>query len=123
MDPALVAKISRKGGRAAHRAGTAHEFSTKEARAAGSKGGTISARHRRARSNLPEVIDEIVTEVVGAWTIAVGGVASVHAIVNETEKWYLTACAFAVPKGVGVTRGRRRTTCTACLRALSRVED
>lgn len=39
MDPRLVSKIASKGGRAAHAAGTAHEFSTAEARAAGRKGG------------------------------------------------------------------------------------
>lgn len=32
-------EIARKGGRAAHEKGTAHEFSTDEARAAGRKGG------------------------------------------------------------------------------------
>lgn len=39
MDPALVKEIARKGGRAAHEAGTAHEFTPEEARAAGRKGG------------------------------------------------------------------------------------
>src|ERR1700733_14882894 len=39
MDHALVREIARKGGRAAHSAGTAHEFSSEEARVAGRKGG------------------------------------------------------------------------------------
>ena len=39
MDPAAVAAIARKGGRAAHASGRAHEFSADEARAAGKKGG------------------------------------------------------------------------------------
>ena len=39
MDPNLVREISRKGGKAAHVAGTAHEFTSDEARAAGRKGG------------------------------------------------------------------------------------
>ncbi len=39
MDPTVVAAIARKGGRAAHASGRAHEFSADEARAAGKKGG------------------------------------------------------------------------------------
>lgn len=39
MDPALVREIARKGGKAAHEKGTAHEFSPEEARVAGRKGG------------------------------------------------------------------------------------
>jgi len=49
MDPKLVAEISRKGGKAAHSAGTAHEFTSDEARAAGRKGGLAShAKRKRA---------------------------------------------------------------------------
>ena len=40
MDSERVKEIARKGGLAAHAAGTAHEFSSDEARAAGRKGGT-----------------------------------------------------------------------------------
>jgi general stress protein YciG len=39
MDPNLVREIARKGGVAAHQAGTAHSWTTEEARAAGRKGG------------------------------------------------------------------------------------
>lgn len=39
MDPEKLSEISRKGGKAAHEAGTAHEFTTDEAKAAGRKGG------------------------------------------------------------------------------------
>jgi|HubBroStandDraft_2_1064218.scaffolds.fasta_scaffold664796_1 general stress protein YciG len=38
MDPALVRELAKKGGVAAHQAGTAHEFNSEEARAAGRKG-------------------------------------------------------------------------------------
>lgn len=47
MDPKLVAEIARKGGIAAHRAGTAHEFTQDEARAAGRKGG--KATHEKLK--------------------------------------------------------------------------
>ena len=39
MDREKVREIARRGGRAAHEAGTAHEFTTEEAREAGRKGG------------------------------------------------------------------------------------
>ena len=39
MAPEVVREISKKGGKAAHAAGTAHEFTSEEARIAGRKGG------------------------------------------------------------------------------------
>lgn len=51
MDPKLVSEIASKGGRAAHAAGTAHEFSRDEAREAGRKGGL--APHTRRKSSRP----------------------------------------------------------------------
>jgi general stress protein YciG len=42
MDRTQVREIARRGGVAAHRAGTAHEFSSEEARIAGRKGGVAS---------------------------------------------------------------------------------
>src|SRR5580704_9652445 len=47
MDRKLVSEIARKGGKAAHSAGTAHEFTSDEARAAGSKGGRATHAKRR----------------------------------------------------------------------------
>jgi general stress protein YciG len=49
MPRELVSEISRKGGKAAHVAGTAHEFTSEEARAAGRKGGLATNASRRAR--------------------------------------------------------------------------
>ena len=51
MDRTLVSEIARKGGKAAHSAGTAHEFTTEEAREAGRKGGRATHAKRRG----PEV--------------------------------------------------------------------
>jgi general stress protein YciG len=45
MDPAKQHEIASKGGRAAHQKGTAHEWTSEEAREAGRKGGLAS--HRR----------------------------------------------------------------------------
>ena len=47
MDRTLVSEIARKGGKAAHTAGTAHEFTTEEAREAGRKGGRATHAKRR----------------------------------------------------------------------------
>jgi uncharacterized protein len=44
MDKEKQREIARKGGRAAHEAGTAHKFSSEEARLAGKKGGENSRR-------------------------------------------------------------------------------
>lgn len=52
MDPEKRRKICSMGGRAAHARGTAHTWTSAEARAAGKKGGTAS---RGGRGKLPEV--------------------------------------------------------------------
>lgn len=46
MDPDKQKRIASEGGRAAHRQGVAHEWSTDEAREAGKKGGQASGRRR-----------------------------------------------------------------------------
>ena len=52
MDPAKQREIASKGGRAAHQKGTAHEFTSEEARVAGRKGGEASRNRLNAqRSN------------------------------------------------------------------------
>ena len=47
MDQRRVCEIARRGGKAAHSAGTAHEFTSEEARIAGRKGGQASRLKRR----------------------------------------------------------------------------
>ncbi len=53
MTPEKQREAARKGGRAAHEKGTAHEWNTEEARAAGRKGGSVSrgGRGRLAPDN------------------------------------------------------------------------
>ena len=46
MDPARQKEIASKGGRAAHEKGTAHEWSSHEARDAGRKGGVTVSQDR-----------------------------------------------------------------------------
>jgi general stress protein YciG len=47
MDPNKQREIASKGGKAAHQKGTAHEWTSEEARNAGRKGGLASHRRRR----------------------------------------------------------------------------
>ena len=49
MDPKLVSELAKRGGKAAHRAGTAHQFTSEEARVAGRKGGQATHAKRRAK--------------------------------------------------------------------------
>lgn len=46
MDPERQRAIAREGGKAAHKSGHAHEFTSEEARAAGRKGGQASSKGR-----------------------------------------------------------------------------
>ena len=50
MDRAKQKEIASKGGKAAHQKGTAHEWTSDEAREAGRKGGMASHRRRREQS-------------------------------------------------------------------------
>jgi uncharacterized protein len=54
MSPEKQREIASKGGRAAHLKGTAHEWTSEEARLAGRKGGQIS---RGGRGRLPNESD------------------------------------------------------------------
>ncbi len=49
MDQRLLTEIARRGGKAAHVAGTAQEFTSEEARIAGRKGGRAPHENRRNR--------------------------------------------------------------------------
>ena len=46
MEPALVRELAKRGGKAAHHAGTAHQFTSDEARIAGRKGGMATHAKR-----------------------------------------------------------------------------
>jgi general stress protein YciG len=49
MDRTLVSELAKRGGKAAHVAGTAHEFTSDEARLAGRKGGLATHAKRQAK--------------------------------------------------------------------------
>lgn len=52
MDDEKQREIASKGGQAAHEKGTAHEFTTEEAREAGRKGGEAVSRDREHMSEI-----------------------------------------------------------------------
>ena len=54
MDRSKQKEIASKGGKAAHQKGTAHEWTSEEAREAGRKGGMASHRRRKGLTETPE---------------------------------------------------------------------
>lgn len=58
FDPAVLSEISSRGGKEAHRRGTAHKFTSEEAVIAGRKGGEARAARKReeAAREVPVVI-------------------------------------------------------------------
>ena len=54
MDPARQREIASEGGRAAHEKGTAHEFTSEEAREAGRKGGQARSLNRSQARSQPQ---------------------------------------------------------------------
>ncbi len=60
MDPQRQREIASEGGRAAHEKGTAHEFTSDEAREAGRKGGMASHRRKQQqKSDTSEGVSEM----------------------------------------------------------------
>jgi len=59
MDRAKQREIASKGGKAAHQKGTAHEWTSEEARDAGRKGGIASHQRRREQSGGPAADDAV----------------------------------------------------------------
>ncbi len=55
MDPVKQREIASKGGRTAHAKGTAHEFTSDEAIAAGRKGGAVVSRDRTHMSAIGRI--------------------------------------------------------------------
>lgn len=65
MDHVKQREIASKGGKAAHQKGTAHEWTSEEAREAGRKGGMASWRHRKAMMDPPQGAGSDTTERAG----------------------------------------------------------
>ena len=61
MDRSKQREIASKGGKAAHQKGTAHEWTSEEAREAGRKGGMAS--HRRKQEGQPQQSQAVASEM------------------------------------------------------------
>jgi general stress protein YciG len=61
MDRMKQREIASKGGKAAHQKGTAHEWTSEEAREAGRKGGMAS--HRRKQEQQPQSQQAVASEM------------------------------------------------------------
>ena len=88
MDREKQREIARRGGRAAHEKGTAHEFTRDEARAAGRKGGERVSSNRDHMSRIGRLGGK---HSAGRRAAASGGVSrptnppSLHTITEEAE--------------------------------------
>lgn len=58
MDPEKLRVIASKGGKAAHAKGSAHQFTSEEAKAAGRKGGHAGHHKHIARETESQVVNE-----------------------------------------------------------------
>jgi len=70
MDRNKQREIASKGGKAAHQKGTAHEWTSEEAREAGRKGGMASHRRKQEQSQQPmEAPRETTAASGGDWVV------------------------------------------------------
>jgi len=58
MDRTKQKEIASKGGKAAHQKGTAHEWTSEEAREAGRKGGMASHRRKQEQQQRSDGVDD-----------------------------------------------------------------
>jgi uncharacterized protein len=95
MDRAKQREIASKGGKAAHQKGTAHEWTSEEARDAGRKGGIASHQRRREQSGsgsnvTPEIARERGSMDRGSsgsgWERSSGGSSSVESSSSSSSE-------------------------------------
>jgi general stress protein YciG len=65
MDRTKQREIASKGGKAAHQKGSAHEWTSEEAREAGRKGGMASHRRKQERQQASDTADDAPRELAG----------------------------------------------------------
>jgi general stress protein YciG len=70
MDRSKQREIASKGGKAAHQKGSAHEWTSEEARAAGRKGGMASHRRKQERQHANDVSEAAPPDVAGSVGLA-----------------------------------------------------
>ena len=65
MDRSKQREIASKGGKAAHQKGTAHEWTSEEAREAGRKGGMASHRRKQLQQGEGQIDNPIGEQAMG----------------------------------------------------------
>ena len=70
MDRSKQREIASKGGKAAHQKGTAHEWTSEEAREAGRKGGMASHRRKQEQSQPPMEAQGETAAASSEWMVA-----------------------------------------------------
>jgi uncharacterized protein len=68
MDRSKQREIASKGGKAAHQKGTAHEWTSEEAREAGRKGGMASHRRKQEQTSSPSDMQGQEREQIAAFS-------------------------------------------------------
>jgi len=66
MDRSKQREIASKGGKAAHQKGTAHEWTSEEAREAGRKGGMASHRRKQEQQDQQDQPSEVAADTSGS---------------------------------------------------------
>ena len=95
MDRGKQREIASKGGKAAHQKGTAHEWTSEEAREAGRKGGMASHRRKQEQQPAPDVA-------------SAGAPESTSGSVNPSRSPAATTCRKRVRRHPGASRGACR---------------
>ena len=67
MDRSKQREIASKGGKAAHQKGSAHEWTSDEARAAGRKGGMASHRRKQQKSAITAVASPTMEQLMAGY--------------------------------------------------------
>ena len=85
MDRSKQRDIASKGGKAAHQKGTAHEWTSEEAREAGRKGGMASHRRRQQQTGDTRNMDAVAS---GSSDDMIGGVRDLSGSSDRIESSY-----------------------------------
>ena len=87
MDRAKQREIASKGGKAAHQKGTAHEWTSEEARDAGRKGGIASHQRRREQSSPSESDREVALDRSSGGSSSSDSGSSSSSSSSDRESW------------------------------------
>jgi general stress protein YciG len=108
MDASKQREIASKGGRAAHAKGTAHEFTTDEARVAGRKGGEAVSRDRAHMAAIGREGGHsrgARARAAAAAGVPLGGATAVSRVIHRNEDMEQSASSQSFGRQVNEERG------------------